>query len=168
MSSQLRLSAYGALATMATALSLHSVFATTAWVVPVMGAIIIVAASCALVRYSPLPAAFEPITAAIAVLLWVTLLDARPKAHFGFIPGRLALRHLGHVARHGFTEIRQLPTPAPAHHGLVLLTVVGVAAVALVVDLMTVTLRRAALAGLPLLALFTVCAATGHHGVGIF
>ncbi|MBV9486846.1 MAG: transglutaminase domain-containing protein [Frankiaceae bacterium] len=46
-----------------------------------------------------------------------------------------------------------------------MLTVVGVAAIALVVDLMTVTLRRAALAGLPLLALFTVCAATGHHGV---
>src|SRR5581483_9518458 len=56
-------------------------------------------------------------------------------------------------------------TPAPAHHGLVLLTVIGVCAIALVVDLLTVTLRRAALAGLPLLALFTVSAATGHHGV---
>jgi transglutaminase-like putative cysteine protease len=152
---------------MATATSLRSVFASTAWVVPVMGAILIVGGSCALVRYSPLPSAFEPITAAIAVLLWITLLDARSKAHFGFVPGRLALRHLGHVARGGFTEIHRLPTPAPAHHGLVLLTVVGVAAIALVVDLMTVTLRRAALSGLPLLALFTVCAATGHHGVGI-
>src|SRR5581483_5782272 len=58
-------------------------------------------------------------------------------------------------------------TPAPAHHGLVMLTVIGVCAIALVVDLLTVTLRRAALAGLPLLALFTVSAATGHHGVGL-
>lgn len=167
MSSQLRLSAYAALATMATATSLLTVFATSGWVVPVMGAILIVSGSCALVRYSPLPSAFEPITAAIAVLLWVTLLDARSKAHLGFVPGRLALRHLGHTAQSGFTEIRKLPTPAPAHHGLVLLTVIGVAAIALVVDLMTVTLRRAALSGLPLLALFTVCTATGHHGVGL-
>ncbi|HTW20724.1 MAG TPA: DUF3488 and transglutaminase-like domain-containing protein [Mycobacteriales bacterium] len=167
MNTQLRLTAYAALATIATASSFLSVFKSTAWVVPVMGAIVLVAASCALIRSSPLPSALEPILSAIAILCWVTLLFARSKAHFGFIPGRLALRHLGHTARHGFTEVQKLPTPAPAHHGLVLLTVVGVAAVALVVDLMTVTLRRAALAGLPLLALFTVCAATGHHGVGL-
>jgi hypothetical protein len=168
MSAQLRLSAYAALATMATATALLSVFSSKAWVIPVMGAIVIVAGVCALVRASPLPAALEPIAAAIAILLWVTVLDARSKAHFGFIPGRLALRVLARTARRGFTEIHQAPTPAPAHHGLVLLTVVGVAAIALVVDLMTVTLRRGALAGLPLLALFTVCAATGHHGVGVF
>jgi transglutaminase-like putative cysteine protease len=167
VSSQLRLSAYAALATTAAATSLRSVFASSGWVVPVVGAILIVSGSCALVRYSPLPSAFEPITAAIGVLLWVTVLDAHSKAHLGIVPGRLALRHLGHVARSGFTEIRTLPTPAPAHHGLVLLTVVGVSAVALVVDLLTVTLRRAALSGLPLLALFTVSAATGHHGVGL-
>jgi transglutaminase-like putative cysteine protease len=167
MNAQLRLSAYGALATMATATSLVSVFSGWGWIVPVMGAIVLVSASCALVRYSPLPSAFEPITAALAVLLWLTLLDSRSKAHLGVVPGRLALRHLGHIARNGFTEIHKLPTPAPAHQGLVLLTTIGVAAIALVVDLMTVTLRRAALSGLPLLTLFTVCAATGHHGVGV-
>jgi transglutaminase-like putative cysteine protease len=168
MSAQLRLSAYAALATIATATSLISVFKTTAWVVPVFGAIIIVAGSCALVRSSPLPSALEPIAAALAILLWVTFLFARSKAHLGFIPGRLAFHHLDLTARRGFTQIHKLPTPAPAHHGLVLLTVIGVSAIALVVDLLTVTLRRAALSGLPLLALFTVCAATGHHGVGIF
>jgi TgpA N-terminal domain/Transglutaminase-like superfamily len=168
MSAQLRLSAYAALATIAAATSLTSVFAGKGWVIPVMGAIVIVAAACSLVRASPLPSALEPIAAAVAVLLWVTLLDSRSKAHFGFIPGRLALHHLGRTARAGFTEIHRLPTPAPTHHGLVLLAVVGVAAIALIVDLMTVTLRRAALSGLPLLALFTVCAATGHHGVGLF
>jgi transglutaminase-like putative cysteine protease len=167
MSSQLKLSAYAALATLATTLSLQSVFQSNAWVIPVMGAVVIVSGTCALVRASPLPSAFEPISAAIAVLIWLTILDARSVSHVGVIPGRLAFRQLGQVARNGFTEIHQLPTPAPAHKGLVLLTVVGVAAIALVVDLMTVTLRRAALSGLPLLALFTVSAATGHDGVGV-
>jgi transglutaminase-like putative cysteine protease len=167
MSAQLRLTAYAALATMATATALTSVFAGYGWVVPVMGAILIVAGACALVRSSPLPSAFEPIAAAVAILCWVTFLVTRPKAHLGFIPGRLAFRHLARAAHHGFAEIHHQPTPAPVHHGVVLLTVVGVAAIALVVDLLTVTLRRAALSGLPLLALFTVCAATGHHGVGV-
>ena len=168
MSSQAKLSGYAALATMATSLSLLSVFATAGWVIPVMGAIVIVSGSCALVRRSPLPSAFEPIVAALGVLIWLTLLDARSEAHFGVIPGGLAFTRLGQIARNGFDEIHRLPTPVPAHQGMVLLAVVGVAAIALVVDLMTVTLRRAALSGLPLLALFTVCAATGHHGVGVF
>jgi transglutaminase-like putative cysteine protease len=152
---------------MATSLSLLSVFSSLGWLVPVMGAIILVAGVCALVRASPLPSALEPVAAATAVLLWATVLYAHSTAHYGVIPGRAAFRELGGVARNGFDEIHRLPTPAPAHHGLVMLTMIGVAAIALVVDLLTVTLRRAALAGLPLLALFTVGAATGHHGVGL-
>lgn len=167
MSSQLKLSAYGALATMTTALSLLSVFSSTAWITPVMVAIAVVAGVCSIVRASPLPSAFEPVLAALGVVILLTILDARSQAHFGVVPGRLAFRHLGNIARNGFTEIHRLPTPAPPHNGIVLLTVVGVSAIALVVDLLTVTLRRAALAGLPLLALFTVGAATGHHGVGV-
>lgn len=167
MSSQVRLTVYAALATMATATSLTSIFSDSAWVVPVMGGIVIVAAACGLVRAAPLPSVLEPIAAAIGVLIWLTILDARAKAHLGVVPGRLAFRHLGAVARAGFTQIHDLPTPTPAHQGVVFLTVIGVAAVALVVDLLTVTLRRAALSGLPLLALFTVCAATARHGINI-
>jgi transglutaminase-like putative cysteine protease len=167
MSPQLRLSLYSALATMTAATALSSEFIGKAWVVPVMGAILLVSAGCAAVRASPLPSAFEPVVAALLVLLWITGLDAHHHAHFGFVPGRVAFRHLGRVARNGFTQIHQLPTPAPYRHGLVMLTVIAVAAVALVVDLIVVTLRRAALAGLPLLGLFTVCAATGHNGVSL-
>jgi hypothetical protein len=167
MSSQLKLSAYGALATLATATSLSAVYVGSGWIIPIFGAVILVVGACAAVRASPLPSAFEPIVAAIAVVIWLTILDAHSKAHFDVIPGRLAFRHLGKVASGGFTEIHRLPTPAPTRHGLLLLTVVGVAAIALVVDLLTVTLRRAALSGLPLLALFTVSAATAHKGVSL-
>lgn len=167
MSSQLRLSIYGAIATMATSLSLLSVFSNLHWFFPVEIGVVLVAGSCALIRRSPLPSACEPILASIAVLIWVTLLYARSDAWIGLIPTHSSFTQLAQVGRDGFTEIRQLPTPAPPHDGLVMLTVIGVAAIALIVDLMTVTLRRAALSGLPLLALFTVCAATGHHGVGI-
>jgi transglutaminase-like putative cysteine protease len=163
-----RLTAQAAFATIACATALSSVFSDRGWVVPVIGAVVVVAGSCALVRASPLPSMFEPIVAAVMVLLWVTFLDERSHAHLGFIPGRLAFHRLGTLAHSGFNEIHQLPTPVPARSGVVLLTVVGVAAIALVVDLLTVTMRHAALAGLPLLALFAVAAATGHNGVNIF
>ncbi|HWC35755.1 MAG TPA: DUF3488 and transglutaminase-like domain-containing protein [Mycobacteriales bacterium] len=167
MSGPLRLTGYAMVASMTAALSLTAVFASSAWFLPVMIAVLLVAASCALIRWSPLPSVLEPLTAAVAVLIWVTWLYARAQAKLGFVPDRASMRALSHLARSGFTDIRKLPPPVPTHHGLVLITVVGVAVVALVVDLLTVTLRRAALAGLPLLGLFTVCAATSHHGVNL-
>jgi transglutaminase-like putative cysteine protease len=167
MSSPLRLTIISALATATTALSLASVFTGAGWFAPVMIAIVLVSGVSALVRWSPLPSAFEPLLAAVAVLFWLTLLDAHGSAHIGFVPGRTALEHLGRIAHHGFADVRKLPTPVPTHRGLILLAVVGVAATALVVDLLAVTLRRAALAGLPLLALFTICAATAHRGVSL-
>jgi transglutaminase-like putative cysteine protease len=163
----MRLTIYAMVATMTTALTLSAVFRSSGWFVPVMVGIVLVSASCALIRWSPLPSVLEPLTAAVAVLLWVTWLYARPEATFGVLPDGASMRALEHLARSGFTDIRELPPPVPSHDGLVLITVVGVAVVALVVDLLTVTLRRAALAGLPLLALFTVCAATSRNGVHV-
>jgi len=167
VSGPLRLTVYAMIASMASALTLTAVFSSGAWFIPVMIAVLLVSASCALVRWSPLPSVLEPLTAAVAVLLWVTWLYARSQARYGFLPDAASMRTLDHLARAGFTDIRKLPPPVPAHHGLVLITVVGTAVVALVVDLLTVTLRRAALAGLPLLALFTVCAATSRNGVNV-
>jgi transglutaminase-like putative cysteine protease len=165
MSGPLRLTIYAMLASMAAALSLTAVFSSAGWLLPVMIALLLVSASCALIRWSPLPSVLEPVTAAVAVLLWVTWLYARPEAKYGFVPDAASLRMLDHLARNGFTDIRKLPAPVPPHHGLILIAVVGSAVVALVVDLLTVTLRRAALAGIPLLALFTICAATSRNGV---
>jgi hypothetical protein len=54
----------------------------------------------------------------------------------------------------------------PTHRGLVLLAIVGIAAVELVVDLLAVTLRRAAVAGLPLLAVFALSTSVAKGGVG--
>ncbi|HTR69772.1 MAG TPA: DUF3488 and transglutaminase-like domain-containing protein [Mycobacteriales bacterium] len=167
MSANLRLSIYSAIATLCAASSLSAVFAGNDWVVPVVVAVILVSGSCALVRHSPLPALLEPVVAALAVLCWVTVEYARADAHLDVFAGRASLRDLGSVARSGFSDIHRLPTPVPTHDGLVMLAVIGVAAIALIVDLMAVTLRRAALAGLPLLTLFSVCAATARDGVGV-
>ena len=167
MSAQFRLAAAGAVATAATALSLHTVFAGWHWLGPVLGSIVLVMGTTAAARAARLPAVLQPIAAGVVILLWVTFLDARSVAVDGVFPGPRAFRELRVVTRNGINDVHRLATPVPNHHGVVLLAVLGVAAVALVVDLMVVQLRRVALAGLPLLGLFATCAGVGRHGAGV-
>jgi transglutaminase-like putative cysteine protease len=168
MSGQQRLSLTSAVATAATALSLHTVFAGGGWFFPIMIGIALVFATTSAARGARLPSFLHPIAAGIVVLLWITVLDARDVAVGGVIPGPGAFRELGTVTRAGLHDVHRLATPVPTHRGVILLAVVGVAAVGLVVDLLVVQLRRSALAGLPLLGLFTTCAGVGRHGAGIF
>ena len=53
-------------------------------------------------------------------------------------------------------QIRDQAVPVPDHDGLLLLTTLGVGSVAILVDLVAVGLRRPALAGLPMLAIYSV------------
>jgi hypothetical protein len=153
-------------ATLAASSGLAAVFADMRWLFPVAGAIFLVAAVNELTRRTPVAAALGPLLAAGSVLVYVTALDAGTTAYAGFLPTRSSLTTLGELARSGFTDIRTLAAPVPTHRGLVLLAVVGLAAVELVVDLLAVTLRRAAAAGLPLLAVFALCTSVSKGGVG--
>src|SRR4051794_13996057 len=100
---------------------------------PVVGAVAIVAGTNEAVRRLRIPAPLGPLLAAGLVLCYLTGLDARHAAVGGVLPGPAALRVLGDTARTGFTDIRRLTTPVPTHDGLVLLVIVAMAAVALVV-----------------------------------
>jgi transglutaminase-like putative cysteine protease len=164
MTGRSRVAFYAGLATLAAASSLSAVYNGYAWLLPVAAAIAIVVAVGELLRRSPLPAALAPLISAAGVLCLVTALYASRHALLGVVPTPTSLAALGDVARSGFSDVRKLAPPVPPRHGLVLLAVVGVAGIALVVDLLAVTLRRAALAGLPLLALFVTGTSVSKHG----
>jgi len=166
MTARARLALQGAIATLAAASALSAVFVDERWFIPVAGAVLLVAATNELCRRTPLPAALGPVLAAVAVLCYVTVLDTSQTAYAKVIPTRDSLSALADLARGGFTDIRKLAAPVPTHSGLVLLAIVGIAAVELVVDLVAVTLRRAAIAGLPLLAVFALCTSVAKGGVG--
>ncbi|MDQ1695654.1 MAG: hypothetical protein QOJ03_1007 [Frankiaceae bacterium] len=166
MTGRARLAAHGGLATFAASSALGAVFDGFGWLFPVLGAIAVVVIVSELVRWSPLPSGLGPLAAAAGVTLYVTWAYARDAAYGQVLPGSAALRVLGDTARDGFHDIRTLATPVPTHRGLVLIAVVGIAAVALVVDLLAVTMRRAALAGLPLLAVFAMATSVSKHGAG--
>jgi hypothetical protein len=167
LTGRLRLAIQGGVATFAAATALGSVFAGYNWILPVVGGIAVVVAVSELVRVSPIPAALGPLLSAAAITCYITAAYAGSSAYAHVIPSRASLHVLATIARQGFHDVHKLSTPVPTHQGLVLLSVVGIAAVALVVDLLAVTMRRAALAGLPLLATFALCTSTARNGAGI-
>ena len=164
MTGRSRVAIHAGIATIAAASSLSAVYRGFSWLLPVAAAVAIIVGVGELVRRSPIPAALSPLLGAAGVLLLLTRLYASHDAWLGLIPTPTSMSALGDVARSGFADVRKLAPPVPARHGLVLLAVVGVAAVALVVDLLAVTLRRVALAGLPLLAVFVTGTSVAKHG----
>jgi transglutaminase-like putative cysteine protease len=163
---RLRISVQAAIATLAAASALSALFSGTGWIGPVAGGIAVVTVASELVRRSPLPGATGPLLAAAAMVIYLTVLDTRQAAYGVVVPTGASLRALDDLFRSGLDDVRALSTPVPTTRGLVLLAVVGVAAAHLVVDLLAVAMRKAALAGLPLLAVFAVSTSTAKHGVG--
>ena len=72
------------------------------------------------------------------------------------IPTPTSLSRLWHLAGTGMHDANRYAPPAPSLPGLLLLAAAGVGITAVLADLIAVPLRSTALAGLPLLVLFTV------------
>ena len=155
-----------ALTVVLTSSSLLRVYDGTGWLLPVVGGVAVVAAAGLLARRLRVPALLQPAVAVVLVAVYVALLDARTTLALGLLPTPGTARRLGTLFGQGLLDVDQRSAPVPTHVGLVLLAVLGVAAVAAAVDLLAVALRRPAPAGLPLLALLAVPSGTLQNGIG--
>jgi transglutaminase-like putative cysteine protease len=166
MNPRLRVTVFAGLATVLGSLSLLPVFNSMGWLPRVVLMVVAIAATSAALQRIRVVTAVIPL-AMIAV--WaglITALYAHSVAPLGFIPGPAALRLLHATMSSGFTDTVQLSSPVEVTRGLSLLTTAGVGLVAVVVETLASGFRRPAVAGLPLLAIFTVSAATLSAGVG--
>lgn len=157
----------GLVAVLLTTTALLPLFQDRDWVLRVVGAAVVVVAAGVTGRHLRLPLAAQPLLALLAVLLYVTVVFTGDTLAV-LLPTGDTRDGLTLLVEAGLTDIRELSPPVPSSDGLVLLTTVGVGAVALVVELAVGVLSRAALAGLPLLTLFVVPAAVLDDGVGIW
>jgi transglutaminase-like putative cysteine protease len=163
---RLRVTVFAALATALGSLSLLPIYDSYGWLPRVLLVIVAVAATSAAVRRVRALAVAAPL---FTTLVWaglITALYAHTVAPLGFIPGPAALRVLHTTLSGGFTDTVQLAAPVQVTRGLSLMTTGGIGIVAIVVETLASGLRRPAVAGLPLLAIFTVSAATLSDGVG--
>ena len=135
---------------------LYPLFTGSEWFYAGLGAIIAVAASGALSRLRTLPVLVCLAISAAGLLLYLNLVFEARHSWLLIIPTPGSLSRLWDLAGTGMTEAGRYAPPAPELRGLVLLAVGGIGITAVLADLIAVRLRSTALAGLPLLVLFTV------------
>ncbi len=136
--------------------AMYPLFDFSNWFYAGIGAAAVAAACGALTRLRVLPV---PVCLAVSVLGQLYYLNVLFEARhclLRFIPTSASIRLLWDLASIGIYDAHKFAPPAESATGLVLLAAAGIGITAVLTDLIAVRLRSTALAGLPLLVLFTV------------
>ena len=151
-----RMTVATAVACVLTSTVLLPLFTSILWFVIGAGAVIAVAATGALTRLRTLPVSVCLAASLAGLLLYLNLIFEARHSLLLVIPTPTSLSRLWHLAGTGVHDANRYAPPAPSLPGLLLLAAAGVGITAVLADLIAVRLRSTALAGLPLLVLFTV------------
>jgi transglutaminase-like putative cysteine protease len=144
-----------AIATILASISLYPIFiGAPLWFWDGLGAVVVVAAVGTLTRLRRLPVTGCLAAGLAGLLLYLNAVFSSGSL-LGVIPTGSSLRLLWDLAGQGFSESAHYAPPVPQLNGMLLLAVGGIGITALLTDLIAVRLQSAALAGLPLLLLFT-------------
>jgi transglutaminase-like putative cysteine protease len=144
-----------ALATALASVSLYPVFIGTGWFWEGAGAVIMVAIAGTLTRLRRLPVVVSLGGTLAGLLLYLNLGFEPSQSLLDVLPTPSSLSHLWGLAGQGISESARYAPPVPELRGMLLLAVGGIGLTAVLTDLIAVRLGSAALAGLPLLLLFT-------------
>jgi transglutaminase-like putative cysteine protease len=131
-------------------------FTDALWFVIGAGAVIAVAGTGTLTRLRMLPVSVCLAAGLVGLLLYLNLIFEVRHSLLLVIPTPGSVSRLWHLAGMGLHDANRYAPPAPNRPGLLLLAAGGVGITAVLTDLIAVRLRSTALAGLPLLVLFTV------------
>jgi transglutaminase-like putative cysteine protease len=125
------------------------------WYWELLGLVIVICAAASVTRLRLLPAVASLITYLAGLFLYLNLLFAGPESRGWIVPTKTSVRWLWHLAGQGAAEAPGHP-PVLGINGVELLAAAGIGLMAVAADLIAVRLRSPAIAGLPLLALFSV------------
>ncbi|HEY1917669.1 MAG TPA: DUF3488 and transglutaminase-like domain-containing protein [Streptosporangiaceae bacterium] len=159
-----RLTLTAAFACLATSTALAPLIQGGIWFWAGLGAIAIVAATGAATRQRALralPAGVCLLIALVVLVLYLNVVFAARLSIIRFIPTASSMTQLWSLARTGLHDTAAWAQPVPPFPGIIFLAAAGTGLVAAITDLIAVRLRRCALAGLPLLVLFSVPIASG-------
>jgi transglutaminase-like putative cysteine protease len=136
------------------------------WLGRIGGLVLVAAMAGSAVTRRVLPALADAGAYLAALFLYLNLVFAGSQSWGLIIPTARSVRHLGNLASAGYAEHIYAP-PVPGVRGLELIAGAGVGVIAILTDLIAVRLRSPAVAGLPLLVLFSVPVATNVKDVGL-
>jgi len=136
------------------------------WYWKAAGLAVVAIAAASATRPRVLRALATLISYLAALLIYLNVVFAGPQSVAAVLPTNASVHHLWLLASQGLAE-KQLSPPVPDIHGIMLLTAGGIGLMAVLTDLLAVRLRSPAIAGLPLLVLFSVPVATNARQAGV-
>ncbi|MFF1509959.1 DUF3488 and DUF4129 domain-containing transglutaminase family protein [Streptomyces sp. NPDC058326] len=161
---RLTLAAWGA--TLMGAGALLPLVKPATWIFTAAFVLALVSGVGALARRAPLARPLTLLAQVAVALVALTVIFAREQAILWFLPGPQAFAHAADLFGAGAEDVGRYAIPAPDTEGIRLMLVGGVVAIGLIVDTLAVSFRKAAPAGLPLLALYSVAAGLSGGGAG--
>ena len=165
VSSAVRMATAGWVATMLAGLTIFPIVQGQSWYLGLGFLVGLVAATGVVVRRFT---ASGPVVVAIQVMVWLVAICAiflPDAAVLGLLPGPDAVAAARELFTLGTTVMHRAAPPVPDTPGVVFVTTTGLSLMGLAVDVIAVTLRRPAVAGLPLLATYCVPAAVLPDGL---
>lgn len=164
MSGRAKLTLFAALATLLTSWSLSPLVESQAWLLHGGLLLAVQSAVGAGARRVPLAGPLTVAAQLLVSLLLLAFLFAGKGEPTGDGPLAYLVTDFGALFAQGVQDVGEYAIPAPLTDGIRLLLVSGVLVIGLLVDALAVTLRTAAAAGLPLLALYSVAAGLSGGG----
>lgn len=156
MTGRRRLGLVAAAATLLAAAPLSAIFDTWTWLLQCILTVGMMAGAAVLARTLRFPLWAQTLSMVGVLLVMLTWIFPSGEEFLALIPTTDTFEHFGALLTQAGEDTRSYGVPVPDRDGLLFLTVLGVGGCAVVVDLLTVGLRKPALAGLPMLAIYSV------------
>ncbi|GIE96870.1 transglutaminase TgpA family protein [Paractinoplanes rishiriensis] len=154
MTGRRRLGVIAAVATLLAAAPITSIFDSWTWLVQCILSVGLISGAALLTRTLRFPVWAQAVSMVMVLLLTLTWMF--PSGHEILIPQPATFGHFADLFAQAGQDTRSYGVPVPDRDGLLFITVLGVSSVAIAVDLLTVVMRKPALAGLPMLAIYSV------------
>jgi transglutaminase-like putative cysteine protease len=152
MTGRRRLGIVAAAATLLSAAPLTTIFQSYTWLAQCILTVGLICGAGLLTRTLRFPVWAQALSMIGLLLLTLTWMYGSGS----LIPGPSTFERFAELFSAAGQDTRQYAVPVPDRDGLLFVTVLGIGSVAVAVDLLTVVARRPALAGLPMLAIYSV------------
>ncbi|NGM15331.1 transglutaminase domain-containing protein [Verrucosispora sp. CWR15] len=143
-------------ATLLAAAPLSAIFERWTWLVQAVIAVAAVAAAAALARLGRTPLWVQILAMVGGLTLALTWLFPSGSELLAVLPTPATFGHFAELLGNSVEDMRSHGVKVPDTDPLLFVTVLGIGGVAVLVDVLCVGLRRPALAGLPMLAIYSV------------
>lgn len=140
----------------AAAAGFNSIVADIAWWFAIMLVALLVFTAAAIVRSFTANRVWPSIAAAVTAFATISLIFTPTQSLLAVIPTPRTFERFGELAEAGAASVSTQSIPATVDNGILYLLCIGIAVIAVVMDVIAFTLRAPALTGVPLLVLLLV------------